>query len=78
MNNLDAAAVARIRANHDTYRAKFAARELEPGDYPSWAGLFEVNIEELLEIVERLTRPEVDRLERELSAAYAGKHEAGA
>ncbi len=41
-------------------------------------GSAEAIIGQLVSIVERLARPELDRLERELSAAYTGKHEAGA
>ncbi len=46
--------------------------------YSAAFGHAEYTMKGLLEIIERLTRPETDRIERELAGGYAGKHEAGA
>lgn len=50
---VDAATVARVTQNHGTYID--LRHTTEPVNYASWAGIFEVNIEELLEIIDRLT-----------------------
>ncbi len=44
-------------------------------DIATFAGQARTLIDEMAQIIEWLTRPEIDRLERELSSAYAGKHE---
>ncbi len=74
LNLIQQDTVARVARN----LADFNARDENPairGDVAFWAGVFSVNLDELLKIIEKLTRPQTDRLERELSASYAGKHE---
>lgn len=50
LNAIDLATVNRVGQNHAAYRKGEIRIE-------EWAGLASVNVEELLEIIERLTRP---------------------
>ncbi len=53
MDEIDAQIVARIRKNHADYRAAVGGKV----NYAEWAGVLEVNVDELLKVIERLTRP---------------------
>ncbi len=53
MDQIDAQIVARIRKNHADYRAVVSGQV----NYAEWAGILEVNVDELLRVIERLTRP---------------------
>ncbi len=60
------------------YQSTAEATQARLDYYLKRDGSAEAIIGQLVSIVERLTRPETDRIERELAGGYAGKHEAGA
>ena len=73
----DRADLERIRANHAEHRQRARAPGLRPAMfYAEWCGRFEVNVEELLDIITRLTAPDADH-SSDGSFRYPVNHEAG-
>ncbi len=64
--------------SYQDYESLLEATQARLDYYLGRDGQAEAIIGQLVSIVERLTRPETDRIERELAGGYAGKHEAGA